>query len=138
VGDDVLFLEGCWLSVVESHPGEPPRLEIGAHCRFGRELTIACIGSVTIGSHVGTSDGVFIADCYHDYADPETPVLHQPMSRPQAVVVADGAYLGACSVVLPGVRVGERAYVGEGAVVTTDVPDGAVVFGNPARVVRLR
>ena len=38
--------------------------------------------------------------------------------------------------VLPGVRVGERAMVGAGAVVTRDVPDHTIVVGNPARVLR--
>jgi acyl-[acyl carrier protein]--UDP-N-acetylglucosamine O-acyltransferase len=136
IGENVIIHEGGWLSVVEAHEGYPPRLVIGDGCRFGRELSIACVGEITIGNDVMSSDDVFIADCYHDYQDPIAPVLHQPMSRPEPVHIADGAYLGACSIVLPGVTIGERAYIGEGAVVTRDVPPGAVVYGNPARVVQ--
>jgi acetyltransferase-like isoleucine patch superfamily enzyme len=40
------------------------------------------------------------------------------------------------STILPGVRVGEGAFVGEGAVVASDVPPHSVVYGNPAEVVR--
>jgi acetyltransferase-like isoleucine patch superfamily enzyme len=47
-----------------------------------------------------------------------------------------GAKIGAGSVLLPGVTVGRDALVGAGAVVVHDVPDGAVVVGNPARIVR--
>jgi len=135
IGRGVTVHEGAWLSVVEAHEGRPPTLRIGDRCRFGRELSIACIGEITIGDEVSASDDVFIADCYHDYTDPYTPVLYQPMSEPAPVVIGNGAYLGACSIVLPGVRIGEGAYIGEGAVVTANVPDGAVVFGNPARQV---
>ncbi len=50
--------------------------------------------------------------------------------------VGDGALIGAGSVVLPGVRIGRGAVVGAGSVVTADVPDGAVVGGSPARLLR--
>jgi carbonic anhydrase/acetyltransferase-like protein (isoleucine patch superfamily) len=137
IGEGVLIHEGGWLSVVEAHPGHPPRLEIGDRCRFGRELSIACVGEIVIGREVSASDGVFIADCYHEYRDPWTPILHQPMSVPQRVEIGAGAYLGAASIVLAGVTIGANAYVGEGAVVTTDVPAGGVVYGNPARLVKV-
>lgn len=48
-----------------------------------------------------------------------------------------GCRVGAGAVVLPGIEVGERAFVGAGAVVTRDVPAFALVVGNPARIVRI-
>ena len=45
------------------------------------------------------------------------------------------ARVGGGSVLLPGVTVGENAFVGAGSVVTKDVPDCAIVFGNPARII---
>lgn len=54
----------------------------------------------------------------------------------EGVTVARGAAIGAAAVLLPGIRIGEGALVGAGAVVVRDVPDGAVVVGNPARIVR--
>jgi acetyltransferase-like isoleucine patch superfamily enzyme len=53
----------------------------------------------------------------------------------EGVTVARGAVIGAAAVLLPGIRIGEGALVGAGAVVVHDVPDGAVVVGNPARTV---
>ena len=47
-----------------------------------------------------------------------------------------GAKIGANATLLPGVTIGRDALVGAGAVVVHDVPDGAVVVGNPARVVK--
>jgi acetyltransferase-like isoleucine patch superfamily enzyme len=135
VGRETIVLEGVWLSVVRAHEGIVPSLRIGDRVRLGRGASIACIGEVVIEDDVGSSDDVFIADCYHEYADPATPVLYQPMSKPRPVRIGAGAYLGAGCAVLGGVTVGPGAYVGEGAVVTRDLPAGAVAFGNPAQVV---
>lgn len=51
-----------------------------------------------------------------------------------AVHIAEGASVGAGSVVLPGVQIGRWAMVGAGSVVTNDVPDHGLVLGNPARL----
>jgi acetyltransferase-like isoleucine patch superfamily enzyme len=51
--------------------------------------------------------------------------------------VAKHGIVGANSTILPGVQIGERAMVGAGSVVTTDVPDGVVAAGNPAKMINL-
>jgi hypothetical protein len=79
---------------------------------------------------------VFIGDTYHDYRAPDTAVTDQPMSDPRPVLIGSGAFLGVGSVILPGVTIGERAYVGANAVVTNDVPPNAVVGGVPARIIK--
>lgn len=53
-------------------------------------------------------------------------------------VLEDGCSIGAGAVILPGVRIGQGAMVGAGAVVTRDVPAGATVVGNPARVLDVK
>jgi acetyltransferase-like isoleucine patch superfamily enzyme len=52
--------------------------------------------------------------------------------------IKKGASIGANSVILPGVTIGEEALVGGGSVVTKDVPSRAIVAGNPARIVGYR
>lgn len=53
-------------------------------------------------------------------------------------MIGDDVLVGARAIILPGIKIGSRAVIGAGAVVSRDVPDGAVVVGNPARVVRSR
>jgi acetyltransferase-like isoleucine patch superfamily enzyme len=54
----------------------------------------------------------------------------------KGAVLEPGAKVGANCTLLPGVRVGRNSLVGAGSVVTRDVPEDAVVAGNPARVVK--
>lgn len=69
-----------------------------------------------------------------------TLVAHGPKADPSNmdIVIKDGAYIGCNVTILPGVTIGENAGVGACAVVTKDVPPGAIVVGNPARVLRQR
>jgi acetyltransferase-like isoleucine patch superfamily enzyme len=136
IGTGVVIHEHAWLSVVPAIEGVRPSLRIGDNCSIGRMCHIACVGQIVIGRDVLTAERVFIGDTYHDYADPDRPVLHQSMAHPLPVSIGDGAFLGIGSVILQGVSVGERAYVAAGAVVTADVAAGVVVVGNPARPVR--
>lgn len=50
--------------------------------------------------------------------------------------VGEGASIGSSATILCGVRIGKNAIVGAGAVVTKDVPENAVVVGNPARIIK--
>jgi acetyltransferase-like isoleucine patch superfamily enzyme len=54
-----------------------------------------------------------------------------------SVVVREHAWIGARAIVLPGVTIGENAVVAAGSVVNRDVESGAIVAGNPARVVKV-
>lgn len=56
----------------------------------------------------------------------------------KTVVVGKCVWIGANSLILPGVNIGDGAVVGAGSVVTKDVPKGAVVGGNPARILKYR
>ena len=68
---------------------------------------------------------------------PGVPVVDQPRDEAD-VVIGAGCWLGARVVVLPGVRIGDGAVVGAGAVVTRDVPADAIAVGSPARVIGSR
>ena len=100
-------------------------VRVGARCKI-ESHTFICTG-VTLGDEVFVGHGV-------TFVNDRNPRV-RGIFMLEATVVEDGASIGSGATLLP-VRVGRGAVVGAGAVVTRDVPAGATVVGNPARVVR--
>ena len=122
-----------------------PNARIGVDCNICSHVLIendVIIGDrVTIKSGVQLWDGLRIEDDV--FIGPNVTFTNDPFPRSKqylatfpATTIKIGASIGGGATLLPGITVGRRAMVGAGAVVTRSVPDGAVVVGNPARVVR--
>jgi acetyltransferase-like isoleucine patch superfamily enzyme len=132
IGARVVILEHSSLVVLDS-AGEPA-VTIGDDVRLARFNAIVCGSApVVLGDGVASSDSATILSTWHEGFGPRG----FPWPDDAPVTVGKGAYLGCNSVVWPGVTIGDGAYVGEGAVVVDDVPAHSVVYGNPARVVRI-
>jgi acetyltransferase-like isoleucine patch superfamily enzyme len=80
--------------------------------------------------------GVHIGD--NTYVAFDAIIFTHDMCRAMHVdtYVGKNCFIGAQAIIMPGVRVGDHCIVGSGAVVTTDVPEGSIVAGNPAKVIR--
>lgn len=121
-----------------------PNARIGADCNICDHVFIendVIIGDrVTIKCGVQVWDGVRLEDDVMvgpnaTFTNDMFPRSKQPFEiRP--TLVKRGASIGANATILCGVTIGEEAMVGAGAVVTKDVPDRAVVVGNPANIIR--
>lgn len=120
-----------------------PGAQIGANCNICSHCLIegeAVIGDgVTIKSGVQIWNGLRIEDDV--FIGPNVTFTNDRHPRSgnkdfvcEATVIEKGASIGGGAVLLPGVRIGAGAMVGAGAVVTRDVPAGATVIGNPARI----
>jgi acetyltransferase-like isoleucine patch superfamily enzyme len=108
-------------------------ITLGARSFVG--VSNVLIGPIAIGEAVMTAQHVVICGMNHGFADPTCWPIDQPCT-PAPVVIGDGVWIGANAVILPGVRIGERAVVAAGSVVTKDVPPLTLVAGNPARPVK--
>lgn len=118
IGDDVSV---GTLSVIEHH------VEIGNGVRIHTQAFIP--------EHSVLEDGCWIGPnaVLTNAKYPLSPGVKEQLAGP---VIRKGAKIGANATLLPGVVIGEGALVGAGAVVVSNVPPGAVVVGNPARVIR--
>jgi len=121
-----------------------PRAVIGrdcnicSHCLVENDVTVG--DRVTVKSGVQLWDGITLEDdvfvgpnvTFTNDRHPRSGNRDFQLARTR---VARGASIGAGAVILPGLTIGEGAMVGAGSVVTRDVPPGATVVGNPARVI---
>jgi acetyltransferase-like isoleucine patch superfamily enzyme len=121
-------------------------LEVGDDCTLVGAIFM-CAGHIRLGNRVTVSYQVTIADSDFHPLDPHArrrdAIANAPggdrsqrpplMSRP--VHIDDDAWIGIGAMILKGVHIGRGARVEAGAVVTHDVPEGATVAGNPARIV---
>lgn len=118
---------------------------IGNNCNICAHTLIE--GDVCIGDNVTIKSGVFIWDGTRIESDvfigPNATLTNDFMPRSKVypekysgITVKQGASVGANATLLPGIKIGKKAMVGAGAVVTKDVPDYAIVAGNPAKIIR--
>ncbi|MFC1764464.1 acyltransferase [Planctomycetota bacterium] len=91
-----------------------------------------------IGDNVMMGPEVVFVGQNHEFSDPDRPLQQQGYREVPPITVGDNAWIGTRAIILPGRRIGQCTIVGAGAVVTHDVPDYAVVGGNPAHVLYYR
>ena len=112
IGDNAVIMMGAVINI-GAKIGEGTMIDMGA----------VLGGRVEVGKRCHVGAGTVLAG-----------VIEPPSATP--VILEDDVLIGANAVVLEGVRIGKGAVVGAGSIVTEDVPAGAVVVGNPARIVK--
>ncbi len=133
--------EGLNLQAWDRFAGEcfQPELTIGDDVVLTDYVQISCAHKVAIGNRVLVGQSVYISDNTHGNVDYETlqlPPMERPLVSKGPVIIEDDVWIGRCATILSGVRIGKRAVIGAGAVVTKDVPEYCVAAGVPAKVIR--
>jgi len=114
-----------------------------AHVKIGRRTVInrgCCLiasyhhkeAEISIGNHVAVGPGTYFLAAGHDYR------TRNLANTAGSIYVGDDVWIGARSVILQGVTIGEGAVIAAGSVVTKDVPAYTVAAGVPARVIKER
>lgn len=101
------------------------------------DTTIECSGGVEIGRYFHTGKGLTIFSTNHNWKKGEK-IPYDEKVLLQKVIIKDFVWVGANVTIVPGITIGEGAVIGAGAVVAKDIPDYAIVGGNPAKVIKYR
>jgi maltose O-acetyltransferase len=107
-------------------------IELGERVFFNFNCVVLDVCPVRIGDHTLFGPGVQILTPVHPMNAAERRL--EEYGRP--IDIGADVWVGGGALILPGVRIGDRAVIGAGSVVTRDVPAGVFAAGNPCRVIR--
>lgn len=111
----------------------------GKNVHFGNDvyanfnLTLVDDGEIFVGNNVMFAPNVIVATATH----PVHPELRKKQAQYNLpIYIGNNVWIGAGSIILPGVKIGDNSVIGAGSIVTKDIPANVVAVGNPCRVLR--
>lgn len=132
-----LILRECGKNVnIERGAVFSSHVSLGDNSGIG--INASLTGSVIIGKDVMMGPFCTMYSRNHAFDRCDVPMREQGYRPEKTIIIGDDVWIGGHVIILPGVNIGNGAVVGAGAVVTRDVPEYAVVGGNPAKVIRFR
>ncbi len=111
-------------------------VHLGDHVHFNG-CSILGDGEIRIGRHFHSGENLVILTQNHNY-DSKDAIPYDNIKLTHKTTIKDFVWCGHQVTLVPGVTIGEGAVIAAGAVVTKDVPDFAIVGGNPAKVIKYR
>jgi maltose O-acetyltransferase len=115
----------------------PEGIEIGNEVVIANNCVMGGEGGLKIGNYVMIGNNVTILTSNHGYEKYDIPMLRQSIEC-KPTKINDDVWIGANSVILPGVLIGQGAIIGAGSIVTKDIEPYSIVAGNPARIIKKR
>ncbi len=113
-----------------------PHIKIGDGVSIEMFCHIGANHRVEIGPDVMIAGHVFISDHQHRFDVIDLPVSQSPLTEDGEVIIGAGSFIGEGAIILPNVHLGKHCVVGANSVVNGDFPDGSVLAGVPARLLR--
>ena len=104
---------------------------IGSNVFINFNFTILDCAPITIGSNVFIGPNVQLYTAHHPI---EIEARNQHIGFAEPISIGNDVWIGGGSIILPGVTIGDGAVIGAGSVVTKDIPENAIAFGNPCKV----
>ena len=120
--------------VIISGVGE---VRIGDRTTIGHNSVLVSRQLIEVGNDTMLAAYCYVLDVDHEFADPSVPIPEQGL-RIKPVKIGSNVWVGAHTIILRGVTIGDGAVIGANSVVTEDVPPYAIVAGSPAKLVKYR
>ena len=122
----------------------PFYVDYGENIHVGNnvEINMNCVfldcNKITIGNNSGIAPGVHIYTVFHPVSPSErlSPNSNFWKSQTLPVKIGENVWIGGNSTILPGVTIGNNTTIGAGSVVTKNIPDSVLAYGNPCKVIR--
>lgn len=115
--------------------GENPNLlKLHPSVYIGGKVTFFCNAEISIDEHTMIAHNVLIHTATHDYND--HPMWYKRIDRP--VKIGKHVWIGTGVIILPGVVIEDYSVIGAGTIVAKNVPRGAILLGNPAKIIKFR
>ena len=138
VGNNVYIVNGLRMEAIGKWLDKKysPEITIGDDVNIGQYCHITCANKVSIGSGVSVLPNVLITDIEHEYIPEKS--LRQTGLNVGSVEIGNYAVIGMGARILGhrNIKIGRNAIVGANSVVTSDVPDNAIVAGAPAKIIK--
>lgn len=122
---------------IMSATGDFSKFNIDSTSHLKSDTIIECSGGVSIGKYFHPGRGLTIFSVNHNFKKAKAIPYDEEIIYKE-VIIKDFVWCGANVTIVPGVTVGEGAIIGGGSVVTKDVPDYAIVGGNPHAILDYR
>ena len=131
LGNNVHIKENANLSTYGGY------IHIGNNSNIGHNCILYGQGGIEIGQNVLVGPNCSIISGCHKFEDPNI-LINQQGTHDVGIKIGDDVWVGANVSILDGVNIGDGCVIGAGAVVTKDLPEYSIAYGNPARVQRKR
>lgn len=128
---------GKHLKINDKVQGFSKSVTLGDYVNFNGAI-IQGKGALTIGNHFHAGRELLIITDNHRFGDDAELIPYDKVRISKPVVIKDFVWLGSRVTIIPGVTIGEGAIVAAGSVVVKDVPDFAIMGGNPAKLIKYR
>lgn len=115
-----------------------PEIAIGREVQIGRFAFMSCNRSITIEDRVVLSERVFVGDNNHSFSHPHVPIVQQPNTPGEPVVIGTGSWIGVGAALLAGTRLGANCAVGANSVCRGETFPSHSVIGPPAAALLFR
>lgn len=132
IGKDSIVMDVRFTNL---HHLGPKGLTIGSKCFVSDEVLVDLYDAIDIGDSVTIAQKVSILT-HLNVGYQDHPLQKYFPKQSKKVTIKSGSFIGAGSIILPGVTIGEESFVAAGSVVTENVSSGTLVGGVPAKLIR--